>query len=142
MVGRVKFAETTKEELLEFWQKVEKETGLKINYKERMESIERAEFGFEVETSRRTYQTRTVLLAVGRRGTPRKLGVPSEELSKVVYRLTNPEQYRDQNVLVVGGGYSTLEAAASIAAEPGTSVAISYRSEAFSMAKEKNRVAK
>jgi thioredoxin reductase len=78
-------------------------------------------------------------LAIGRRGTPRKLGVPGEEMTKVVYRLIDPEQYRGQHVLVVGGGDSALEAATSIAEEPGTRVTLSYRSEAFARAKQKNR---
>ncbi len=139
IVGKVKFRETTKEELLEFWLKVEKETGVKINYKERVDEIHKTEQGFDVKTNRETYKTRTVLLAIGRRGTPRKLGVPGEDHSKVVYRLIDPEQYRGQNVLVVGGGDSALEAAVNIADEPKTNVTISYRSEAFSRAKEKNR---
>jgi thioredoxin reductase len=139
IVGKVKFRETTKEELLEFWLKVEKETGVKINYKERVDEMHRTEQGFEVKTNRGTYKTRTVLLAIGRRGTPRKLGVPGEDHPKVVYRLIDPEQYRGHNVLVVGGGDSALEAAVSIADEPKTNVTISYRSEAFSRAKEKNR---
>ena len=112
---------------------------IKINYKERVESITKKGEGFEVVTTRATYQTRTVLLGIGRRGTPRKLGVPGEELPKVVYRLIDPEQYRSHRVLVVGGGDSALEAAVSIAEEPGTSVTISYRGDAFSRAKETNR---
>jgi thioredoxin reductase len=81
-----------------------------------------------------------VLLAIGRRGTPRKLGVAGEEdFSKVVYRLIDPEQYRNSKVLVVGGGDSALEAAASIAEIPGAEVSLSYRSSAFSRAKQKNR---
>ena len=80
-----------------------------------------------------------MLLAIGRRGSPRKLGVPGEEMSKVVYRVIDPAQHRNQHVLVVGGGDSALEAATSIAAEPGTTVTLSYRSAAFSRAKLKNR---
>lgn len=139
MVGLIKFAETTKEELLTFWQKVEKDTGLQINYKERLESVIREGRYFKVTTSKDEYVSRSVLLTIGRSGTPRKLGVPGEELSKVAYRLIDPEQYRNQNVLIVGGGDSALEAAISIAEQPGTDVTLSYRSEAFTRAKKKNR---
>lgn len=139
-VGKMKFTETTKEELLGFWEAVEKRTQIKLNYHERTEEITRGDQGFVVKTNRNTYQARAVLLAIGRRGTPRKLGVPGEEQTKVVYRLIDAEQYRGRHVLVVGGGDSALEAALSIADEPGTTVTLSYRSEAFSRAKEKNRV--
>jgi len=140
LVGDFQFKETTKEKLIDFWSEVEKKTGLKVNYKERVENINHLpQGGFEVKTSRTTYQTRTVLLAIGRRGTPRKLGVPGEDQPKVVYRLIDPAQYQGQHVLVVGGGDSALEAATSIAEEPGTTVTLSYRSDAFGRAKEKNR---
>ncbi|HEY5601978.1 MAG TPA: NAD(P)-binding domain-containing protein [Gammaproteobacteria bacterium] len=137
--GKVKFTEVSKEELLAFWQKVGTETKIRINFKERMEKIVQIPSGFEVTTTKQTYQTKIVLLTIGRRGTPRKLDVPGEHLPKVVYRLIDPEQYRNQSVLVVGGGDSALEAAASIAEEPGTKVIISYRSNAFTRAKDKNR---
>ena len=139
IVGTVKMTETSKEALLEFWQGVVTKTGLKVNFNERLEAIGRNGNGFTVKTSRGSYHTRTVLLTIGRRGTPRKLEVPGEELSKVVYRLIDPGQYRQQHVLVVGGGDSALEAALAIAAEPGTTVTLSYRSDAFGRVKEKNR---
>jgi thioredoxin reductase/NAD-dependent dihydropyrimidine dehydrogenase PreA subunit len=141
IVGLMKFTETTKEKLLEFWQGVEKKTGLKINYNERVVGIvpRSGGGGFEVQTNQSSYVTRAVLLTIGRRGTPRTLGVPGEELTKVVYRLIDPEQYKGQHVLVVGGGDSALEAAHSIAEQPGTTVTLSYRSDAFSRAKAKNR---
>ena len=139
IVGKVQFRNTSKEELLKFWTKACDGNGLKISYKERVESIENKEGAFHVKTSTQQYVASAVLLGIGRRGTPRKLGVPGEELPKVVYRLIDPEQYRGQQVVVVGGGDSALEAAASIAELGDTSVILSYRGEAFQRAKQKNR---
>ncbi|MEZ5541362.1 MAG: NAD(P)-binding domain-containing protein [Pseudomonadota bacterium] len=139
LVGMMDFREVTKEKLLKFWTEVISKTGIEISFGERVESIERSDNGFIVTTSNGDYSTSCVLLAIGRRGTPRKLGVPGEESTKVVYRLIDPEQYRKHNVLVVGGGDSALDAAASIAEQPDTKVSISYRSDSFSRAKQKNR---
>lgn len=139
MYGRVNLRETSKEDLLAFWKQVKADTGLKITYDERVDKIEREGQAFRVITSRGSHLTSAILLAIGRRGTPRTLGVPGEELEKVVYRLIDPEQYRNQAVLVVGGGDSALEAATSIAAEPGTTVTLSYRGDGFNRAKGKNR---
>jgi len=141
IVGKMKFKEVQKEELIEYWQQVEKQTGIAISYSERVDSIEPSPSGtgYTVKTNQSSYDTRAVLLTIGRRGSPRQLGVPGEELPKVAYRLIDAEQYQNQNVLVVGGGDSALEAATSIAAEPGTDVTLSYRSGAFSRAKPKNR---
>jgi thioredoxin reductase/NAD-dependent dihydropyrimidine dehydrogenase PreA subunit len=139
LVGKVRFRNTSKEQLLAFWQEVERKTGLQIHYRQRVEGIEKVAQGFRVRTSRGDLLARCVLLAIGRRGTPRKLGVVGEDLPKVVYRLLDPEQYRDQRVLVVGGGDSALEAAASIAEVGGTDVTLSYRGDAFDRAKARNR---
>lgn len=139
LVGKVTFREISKESLLSFWEKVIADTGIHIQTGERMESIERQSKGFLVKTGRGEYHTHSILLAIGRRGTPRKLDVPGEEQTKVVYRLIDPEQYRGQHVLVVGGGDAALEAAIAISQQPGTHVTLSYRSESFSRAKPKNR---
>ncbi|MBI3611446.1 MAG: NAD(P)-binding domain-containing protein [Nitrospirae bacterium] len=140
LVGKIKFREIGKEKLLDFMRDVEKKTGIRIRYNERMEDIQKTDRGFVVKTALGSYETRAVLLTVGRGGTPRKLEVSGEELPKVVYRLIDPEQYRRQRVLVVGGGDAAMEAACSIAAEPGTTVALSYRGDAFSRVKDKNRL--
>jgi thioredoxin reductase len=139
IVGKVKFKEVSKERLLKFWEGVARKTKLRISYGEQVEKITRSKYGFEVWTTHDSYVTSSVLLAIGRRGTPRKLGVEGEDQEKVVYRLIDPEQYARRHVLVVGGGDSALEAAASIAEQPGTTVTLSHRSEAFSRAKLKNR---
>jgi thioredoxin reductase/NAD-dependent dihydropyrimidine dehydrogenase PreA subunit len=139
IVGKVSFRQTSKEELLEFWRQVEVKTGLKVRYRERVENVERLNGGFVVHTTKAQYRTKSVLLSTGRRGTPRKLGVEGEELPKVVYRLIDPEQYSGQRVLVVGGGDSALEAAASVAELGDAQVTVSYRGEAFARAKPRNR---
>lgn len=141
IIGKMSFREVSKEALLEFWEKAVRQTGLKIRFGERVEEIKPLgpQAGFEIRTSAGTYKSSAVLLTIGRRGTPRKLGVPGEEVSKVVYRLIDPAQYAGQNVLVVGGGDSAIEAANALADEPGTNVTLSYRSGAFARCKPKNR---
>lgn len=140
LVGKVRFTEVQKEKLIEFWLDIQRKTGLKVSFRERMETIERDNGRFVVVTNKGRYTARSVLLAMGRRGTPRKLEVPGEETSKVAYRLIDPAQYQNQAVLVVGGGDSALEAAIAISQEPGTTVVLSYRSEAFARVKQKNRL--
>jgi thioredoxin reductase (NADPH) len=140
IVGKVNQLEISKEELLRFWSRITREHNIRINFTERMDAITKTGSGFLVKTSKDNYKTNNVLLAIGRRGTPRKLGVVGEEQEKVVYRLIDAEQYRDLHVLVVGGGDSAAEAALAIAAVRGTTVAISCRGEdIFTRPKDKNR---
>jgi thioredoxin reductase/Pyruvate/2-oxoacid:ferredoxin oxidoreductase delta subunit len=139
IIGKVQFRNTTKEELLKFWTDACNGNGLHIHYRERVESLEPKDGAFIVKTTTQRFFAAAVLLAIGRRGTPRKLGVPGEELPKVVYRLIDPEQYRSQQIIVVGGGDSALEAAASVAELGDTNVILSYRGEAFQRAKARNR---
>jgi thioredoxin reductase (NADPH) len=139
LVGRLKFKRVSKEKLLKVWKDVARRTGLKIKYGEQVKNIAQRGSAFEVRTTRGSYLTASVLLAIGRRGTPRKLNVEGEDQAKVVYRLVDPQQYKQQHVLVVGGGDSALEAAASIAMQPGTTVTLSHRRDAFSRANVKSR---
>ena len=140
IVGRVKFGEVSKEKLLTFWLELIDKHDLKINQNETMLDITTDEQGYILLTSsEQIYKTKSILLAIGRRGTPRKLGVKGEEQTKVVYRLIDAEQYKDEDVLIVGGGDSALEAACSIAELGLCRVSISYRSDSFGRAKAKNR---
>ncbi len=125
LYGQLRFREIRKEALLDIWSGIIAETGLEIGFEERMTAIEPLDDGFAITTSAASYRARRVLLAIGRRGTPRTLGVPGEDLSKVVYRLVDAEQYRGRDVLVVGGGDSALEAALSQAETPDTTVTLS-----------------
>lgn len=139
LVGKMRFRETTKEKLLEFWQGAARKTGVEIRYGERVEAVTPSGQGFRVRSARGEYHTRNVLLALGRRGTPRKLDVPGEDRESVVYSLVDPTQYAGKQVLVVGGGDSAIEAALSLCEQAETRVTLSYRGEAFSRAKPKNR---
>jgi thioredoxin reductase len=124
---------------MEIWTGVLNQATPNIQFSERMEEITPIDHAFSVRTNKATYTTANVLLAIGRRGTPRKLGAKGEEQPKVVYRLIEAEQYQNKYVLVVGGGDSALEAALDIANEPGTHVTLSYRGKAFDRVKPKNR---
>ncbi|MEK7236998.1 MAG: NAD(P)-binding domain-containing protein [Nitrospirota bacterium] len=141
IVGKFNKYEISKEELLTFWSRITGDNDITINFTERMDAITKTGRGFLVKTSKDSYNTKNVLLAIGRRGTPRKLGVLGEEQSKVVYRLIDAEQYRGMHVLVVGGGDSAAEAALAIAEEQGSTVSVSSRGDdILTRPKEKNRM--
>lgn len=135
--GKVKLSETSKVELLTLWNSVIEKNNIKINEREKVESIEKVNGYFSVSTNKNNYKTNSVLLAIGRRGSPRKLGVPGEYKEKVAYRLLEPELIKNQNVLVVGGGDSAIESALLLIDDE-NNVSISYRSEAFARLKPKN----
>jgi thioredoxin reductase/ferredoxin len=139
VVGEFKLHGTDKETLLERWQAIAQDTGVKINCLERVESINREGNGFLVRSDLGDYRARAVLLAIGRNGTPRTLDIPGEDLPKVVYRLINPEQYGNRRVLVVGGGDSAVEAALAIAMEQPASLTLSYRGNSFFRCQEQTR---
>ena len=139
IIGEIKLREVSKERLLEIWQDALDKAKLNVHFSERMEEIIPETQGFTVRTNKGSYRTAHIVLAIGRRGTPRKLGAKGEEHPKVVYRLVEAEQYQQQKVLVVGGGDSALEAALDIGNQPGTSVYLAYRGKAFDRVKPKNR---
>ncbi|MDH4043451.1 MAG: NAD(P)-binding domain-containing protein [Gemmatimonadota bacterium] len=137
--GKIGAHEMLKEDLMRLWSEIVATTGLRVNTHESVERVKRTPDGcFEVSSSKATYKTKRVVLAIGRRGVPRKLAVPGEELPKVIYSLLEPEAYQRDRVLVVGGGDSAIEAALALADQPGNHVTISYRKDAFSRIKPKN----
>ncbi len=136
-----KLSRTTylKEELIEIWGHVAREHSLPIATGERLESIAQQGDGtFVVQTTAGQHLARNVCLALGRRGTPRRLGVPGESLSKVTYNLIDAQAFQGQSVLVVGGGDSAIEAALGLASQPGARVTLSYRKHAFFRIKARN----
>ena len=135
--GKVKLIETSKTELLQLWNTVLTKNKITIQENRKVEAITAENNRFKVETSGgESYSTRSVLLAIGRRGTPRKLNIPGEETEKVSYQLTEDEEITGQDVLIVGGGDSAIEAALLLT--PLNKVTISYRGEKFNRLKVKN----
>lgn len=137
-----KFSKTSlsKEDLLAFWHKIMARTDLNIHTGEGVESVQRDAAGvFHVRTNRAAeYCSRAVILAMGRAGTPRKLGVKGEELPHVLYRLIEADHYCEKEILVVGGGDSAVEAAMGLARQPGNTVTLSYRRGEFNRLKDRN----
>jgi thioredoxin reductase/ferredoxin len=137
--GKFRKLEVSKEELLKFWHGAVDSAGLRVNAGERVLDIQCDTSGiFSVTTPRGLYRARAVVLALGRRGTPRKLGVPGEELPKVMYSLLDAEAYRDARILIVGGGDSAVEAAMGLAHQTGNQVTLCYRGTAFTRIKGRN----
>lgn len=138
--GKVKLTETRKESLLELWQAVIKKTGIKIQTGVKVNHIEKQNDYFIIHSQSLQWKAKYVVLALGRRGTPRKLGVPGEHLSKVAYRLIDAASYENSQVLVVGGGDSAIEAAIGLASQKGNVVTLSYRKNEFTRIKERNKL--
>jgi thioredoxin reductase len=139
MYGKFKKTELSKENLLAFWDKVLHRADFKVRTGQKVEDIKRGEDGvFTVISQDSQYRAHAVVLALGRTGTPRKLGVKGEDLPKVMYRLIEADHYINKRILVVGGGDSAVEAAMGLAHQIGNKVTLSYRQGQFSRIKERN----
>lgn len=139
LYGDLWVSDASKESLLSIWEGIITRTGLRVSTGQRVRRIERERSVFRVETGTETVRTRAVVLALGRRGTPRRLGVPGEDLPTVFYDVAEMADFAGRRVVVVGGGDSAVESALGLASQTGTSVTLSYRGEAFSRLKERNR---
>jgi thioredoxin reductase (NADPH) len=135
--GKVGAHEMLKEDLIALWDHLSAD--LPIHTDVTVKVVHHAGNGFAIETNRYGYHARRVILAIGRRGIPRKLGVPGEDLPNVQYALAEPESFRGDRVMVVGGGDSSVEAALALSEQKGTSVRMSYRRDQFSRIKPANR---
>jgi thioredoxin reductase (NADPH) len=137
LYGKVKLFETKKPDLLDLWVNVISKHNIEIREKTKVESIQSVNGHFKIDTlSGENFTAKNVLLAIGRRGTPRKLNVPGENLEKVAYRLLEPEMIEGKNIVVVGGGDSAIESALLLSEQ--NNVILSYRKDVFSRIKPKN----
>ena len=139
LFGKIKLYETTKPELLDLWQTVLRKNNITVNENSKVESIISEEGMFKISTlNGDQYTAASVLLSIGRRGTPRKLNIPGEMKEKVAYRLMEPEDISGKHIIVVGGGDSAVESALLLADR--NHVILSYRNEVFNRIKPLNSI--
>ena len=139
MYGKFKKMQLSKENLLAFWDMILNRADFNVSTGEKVDDIQKGpDRIFTVITATNQYRARTVVLALGRAGEPRKLGVKGEDLPKVMYRLIEADHYINKKILVIGGGDSAVEAAMGLACQKGNQVTLSYRSDRFSRIKERN----
>ncbi|MFN8580346.1 MAG: NAD(P)-binding domain-containing protein [Gemmatimonadaceae bacterium] len=139
LYGDLWVADASKETLLEVWETIVANTGLQVQTGQKVEQVQREGALFHIRTPNTLYQARRVVLAMGRRGTPRRLNVPGEDLAKVFYDIVEMEAFQGRRVLVVGGGDSAIESALGLANQEGAEVVLSYRGENFTRIKDRNR---
>ena len=158
--GNFWFEDAQKEDLVERWEAALDQRRLALRQPEEVTAIKKVGGLFEIQTvvgadgltqgaaaveavsseagATNRYRARRVILAIGRRGAVRRLGIPGERLEKVDYSLKDPDDYRGRKLLIVGGGDSAVEGAIACA-EAGAHVTVSYRQAAFSRAKALNQ---
>jgi len=137
--GALDREEYLKEDLLKIFEGIVSAHRLRVRFGEPVESVARVDDRFRVGSPAGEIEARYVILAQGRRGLPRKLGVPGEELPKVMYRLLDAASYRGRKILVVGGGDSAVEAALGLSCDSNNQVTLSYRREKLVRIKRKNQ---
>ncbi len=141
LYGPLKKPELLKEEVVTIFTSIKEKLDLNVFEKHKVDSITKTERGFEVKSGNKMAIGASVMLAMGRRGSPRKLNVPGEaELGKVMYALVDAGTYNNKHILVVGGGDSAVEAAMGLASQAGNVLTLSYRRDSFPRIKEMNDV--
>lgn len=137
--GDLWITDGSKETLLQVWETIIASTGLRIRSHEEVVAVERVDASFLVRTASEIVRARQVVLALGRRGNPRRLGVPGEDSGHVFYDMPEVAEFRATRVLVVGGGDSAIESAIALANQERTTVYLAHRSDSFAKAKARNR---
>jgi len=139
LYGNLYIGDGTKESLLGVWETILANTGVQVQTQQRVESIVREGPLFRVIAGRNVYRAKYIVLALGKRGSPRRVNVPGEGLAKVTYRLIEADSYESKDILVVGGGDTAIEASLALSKAVRNRVVLSYRGQSFDHAKERNR---
>ncbi len=139
LYGDLWVSDASKETLIQVWETIIADTGLRVRTEHKVEGLARDGALFRLATDRGEFAARRVILALGRRGTPRRLGVPGEGSARVLYDVVEMEAFAGARVLVVGGGDSAVESALGLANQEGTTVHLSYRGTELKRVKDRNR---
>jgi thioredoxin reductase len=123
--GKLWLDGASKEELTRRWHEIVQENHLNLRTDEALLRCEKQDGMFDVTTTKAQYRSKRVVLATGQRGNPRKLDVPGETREQVYHRLYSPRKYKNESIVVVGGGNSAIEAAVTLSEQ--NKVYLSYR---------------
>src|SRR5216684_218450 len=116
--GEVPFSAGSRESILAAWATHVEERKLNVRFSAEVKAIAREGQRFRVKTTAGgEMEAGKVVLAMGTQGNPRKLGVPGEDMPHVLYRLVDPAEHKDEDILVVGAGDSALEIAIALSDE-------------------------
>lgn len=138
LVGPIWVGDTTREKLLEVWERILAKTAVPIVTGAKLDAVRKEGKRFIVSAGGQEIPCDKIILALGTRGEPRKLKVPGEELPKVFYMLSDAQEFRGRAIAIVGGGDASLEASLALASQ-GCRVTLVVRGEGFPLAKARNR---
>jgi len=139
LYGQLPMMDAEKGVLMEVWKTIVKTTSLQVNEFEEVLDVKKKDALLEVTTTKGSYLGANVVLAIGTRGNPRKVGVPGETGERVSYNLIDAAEWKGKSVIIVGGGDSAIEAAVALGKTEGTKVVLSYRRNAFARVKKRNQ---
>ena len=106
-----KEAKPKRNEALEYYRRIVTSNNLNIHLFEKVNSIEKKDDVFELETEKKAYKARNVIIATGFYDLPNKLNVPGEDLKKVSHYYKDPHFYASQKLAVIGASNSAVDAA-------------------------------
>ncbi len=135
VIGKLPLPEGKAEGTLKAWQEFSKQVNVK-EYEE-VTDIKKEGDKFKVTTSKGSYESKFVLLAIGVQGSVRKIEIDCDDSKKVLYRVPDPKAFSGKSIIVVGGGDTAIEHAVLLK-DAGAKVTLSYRKPEFFRLKDVN----
>ena len=137
LIGPLWVGDSSRERLLEAWEGMLDKAGACITTGSRLEMIEKKDGRFQVTVSGNVHACDKIVLALGNRGVPRKLGVPGEDGENVFHNLLEADEFSGSTVTVIGAGDSAIEASLALQRN-GCRVTLLVRGDGFPKAKTRN----